>query len=140
MPTSTFRLATAGLLLVAAVAACGGAAASTAPATTVPTESATTAAESAPASAGSSSPVASADAAASATGTSTVNANSASTDELVAALTAAGVPNPDRWTREIEEYRPYPTDDPTLQKLQDNLAKYNPDPATLAGILSALQP
>jgi hypothetical protein len=38
------------------------------------------------------------------------------------------------------EYRPYPTDDPTLQKLQDNLAKYNPDAASLAAILAALQP
>jgi hypothetical protein len=40
----------------------------------------------------------------------------------------------------VTEYRPYPANDPTLQVLQDNLAKYNPDPATLAGILSALQP
>jgi hypothetical protein len=55
-------------------------------------------------------------------------------------LTAAGVPNADRWAKEVTEYRPYPADDPTLQVLQDNLAKYNPDPTTLAGILSALQP
>ena len=41
---------------------------------------------------------------------------------------------------EVTEYRPYPVDDSTLQVLQDNLVKYNPDPATLAGILSALQP
>jgi hypothetical protein len=69
-----------------------------------------------------------------------VSANDATTDELIAALTAAGVPNPDRWTREIEEYRPYDTSDPTLAKLQSELAKYDPDPATLAAILSALQP
>ena len=69
-----------------------------------------------------------------------VSANTASTDELVAALTAAGVPNADRWTREIEEYRPYDSSDPTLAKLQSNLAKYDPDPATLAAILSALEP
>lgn len=55
-------------------------------------------------------------------------------------LAAAGVPSPDRWAREIQEYRPYDTSDATLQKLQDNLAKDNPDPATLAAILSALQP
>ena len=69
-----------------------------------------------------------------------VSANTATHDELVAALTAAGVPNADRWAREVEEYRPYDLTDVTLQKLQDNLAKYDPDPATLAGILSALVP
>jgi hypothetical protein len=69
-----------------------------------------------------------------------VSANDASESELVAALTAAGVPNVDRWAREVMEYRPYATDDPTLQKLQDNLAKYNPDAATLAAILAALEP
>jgi hypothetical protein len=58
----------------------------------------------------------------------------------VAALTAAGVPAADRWAGEIEEYRPYDATDTTLQKLQDNLAKYDPDPATLAGILSVLVP
>ena len=69
-----------------------------------------------------------------------VSANSASESELVAALTAVGVPNADRWAREAMEYRPYPADDPALQKLQDNLAKYNPDAATLSGILAALEP
>ena len=71
---------------------------------------------------------------------STVSANTASRDQLVAALTAAGVPNPDRWATEIMEYRPYDASDPTLQHLQDQLAKYNPDPATLRGILSVLTP
>ena len=69
-----------------------------------------------------------------------VSANTATTDELIAALTAAGVARADRWAREIEEYRPYDTSDPTLQHLQDELAKYNPDPETLAGILSVLEP
>jgi hypothetical protein len=69
-----------------------------------------------------------------------VSANTATSEELVAALTAAGVPNADRWAREIEEYRPYDSSDPTLARLQSNLAKYDPDPATLAAILSALEP
>ena len=69
-----------------------------------------------------------------------VSANAASTAEIVAALEAAGVPNADRWAREVEEYRSYDTSDPTLQSLQDNLAKYHPDPETLAGILGAMQP
>ena len=76
----------------------------------------------------------------SATAVGKVSANTASQSEIAAALAAAGVPNADRWAREVTEYRPYPANDPTLQVLQDNLAKYNPDPATLAGILSALQP
>ncbi len=70
----------------------------------------------------------------------TVSANTATQDELAAALEAAGVPNADRWAREVIEYRPDATDDTTLQELQDNLAKYNPDPTTLAAILAALTP
>jgi hypothetical protein len=98
---------------------------------------ATTSSSTAASSAGSAS-VSSADPSTAAT--ARVSANTASESKLVAALTAAGVPNADRWAREVMEYRPYPTDDPTLQKLQDNLAKYNPDAATLAGILAALEP
>jgi hypothetical protein len=86
------------------------------------------------------SPAGSASPLASVTGGSTVSANTASREELVAALTAAGVPNADRWATEVMEYRPYATDDSTLQKLQDNLAKYDPDAATLAAILAALTP
>jgi ABC-type glycerol-3-phosphate transport system substrate-binding protein len=74
------------------------------------------------------------------TASAKVSANNASESELVAALSAAGVQNADRWAREVMEYRPYPTDDASLQKLQDNLAKYNPDAPTLAAILAALEP
>lgn len=68
----------------------------------------------------------------------TVDANTASVGEIADALDAAGVDNADRWAREVEEYRPYPTDDPDLTRLQQNLAKYNPGDETLARILSAL--
>jgi hypothetical protein len=67
-----------------------------------------------------------------------VNANTASVDQLQAALQAAGVPNADRWAREVDEYRPYPTDDPTFAKLRQNLAKYNPSPDVVEKIISAL--
>lgn len=70
----------------------------------------------------------------------TVSANTASTEELIAALEANGVASADRWAREIEEYRPYDASDPELTHLQDELAKYNPDPATLAAILEVLTP
>ena len=69
-----------------------------------------------------------------------VSANTASSAEIQAALTAAGVTNAARWTKEIEEYRPYPTDDPSLAKLRKELQKYNPSTDQLDKILSALQP
>jgi competence protein ComEA len=48
------------------------------------------------------------------------------------------VPNASRWVTEVQEYRPYPTDDPTFAKLRSNLAKYNPSADTLSRILAAL--
>jgi len=118
-----------GLALVALVAACssGAGATSTPGSASTPTAPA--------ASPAATTPAASTDVAA-----ARVSANSASQSEIAAALAAAGVPNADRWAREVVEYRPYDASDAALQKLQDNLAKYNPDPATLAGILSALTP
>jgi hypothetical protein len=69
-----------------------------------------------------------------------VSANTASAAEIQAALTAAGVSNPGRWTDEVMEYRPYDTGDPSLSKLKKELAKYKPDQETLNKILSVLQP
>jgi hypothetical protein len=69
-----------------------------------------------------------------------VSANSATEDEIAAALQAVGVPNPKRWAAEVLEYRPYPLDDLTLAKLRQNLAKYNPGQQILDKIVSALQP
>jgi uncharacterized protein with LGFP repeats len=129
-PRRAQRLA-AVLAIVTFLGACSGATTSPAPTSTDASSSPATTAASA---AGTSEPGAS-------TGSAQqVSASSASYDELVAALAAAGVPNAARWANEVMEYRPYPAEDPTLQRLQDNLAKYNPDPATLAAILSALAP
>ncbi|OBC00851.1 hypothetical protein A5784_19135 [Mycobacterium sp. 852013-50091_SCH5140682] len=69
-----------------------------------------------------------------------VSANTASEDDIAAALKAAGVSNPARWAEEVVEYRPYPADDPNLGKLRDNLAKYNPGQETVDKIVSALTP
>jgi anti-sigma factor RsiW len=66
------------------------------------------------------------------------DANTASVSELTAALSANGVPNAGRWAREVEEYRPYPTNDPTFTKLQQNLAKYNPGDDVVEKIIGAL--
>ena len=68
-----------------------------------------------------------------------VSANTASEEEIAVALESAGVSNADRWAEEVVEYRPYPTDDPNLTKLRDNLAKYNPGQET-DKIVSALTP
>ena len=123
MPRRTLTLIASSVLALV-VAACSGTAGA---ATLTPSPAAPTAA-------------ASTDATPGTAAVGKVSANTASEAEIAAALTAAGVPNADRWAREVTEYRPYPTDDPTLARLQDNLAKYQPDAATLAGILSALEP
>ena len=132
MTTPTTRLAricTAGLLALG-LAACGGS--TSTPASTAP---ATTTAASAPTSAGSAATSASAQPA-----VKKVSANTASEDEIAAALKSAGVSNPDRWADEVVEYRPYPADDPDLGKLRQNLAKYNPGQETTDKIVSALTP
>lgn len=127
MPT---RHALLGLTLVVAgtVAACGGgAAATTAPATT-----------SAPSSTASVEPSSEASVEASADASIKLDANTATQEELAAAFTAAGISNPDKWAREVAEYRPYPND-PTWAQLRQELGKYNIDPAVLEQIISLLQ-
>jgi hypothetical protein len=69
-----------------------------------------------------------------------VSANAASESEIEAALAATGVTNPARWAAEVVEYRPYPPDDPNLNKLRENLAKYNPGQETVDKIVLALTP
>lgn len=68
----------------------------------------------------------------------TVDANSATVAELTAAFEADGIANASRWAREVEEYRPYPTDDPTLAKLREELKKYNPSSEVVDQIVAAL--
>jgi DNA uptake protein ComE-like DNA-binding protein len=67
-----------------------------------------------------------------------VNANTASQEEVAQALAAGGVPNAARWAREVVEYRPYPTDDPSFAKLRQELAKYNPTPDVVDKIVASL--
>ncbi|MGI5492971.1 hypothetical protein [Microtetraspora malaysiensis] len=70
--------------------------------------------------------------------TGKVSANNAPENELVAALHAAGVPNPDRWAHEVIEYRPYAADDTKFTSLRKNLAKHKPGEKTINKIVSAL--
>ncbi len=74
----------------------------------------------------------------SATAGGKVNVNSASASELEAAFDAAGVTNARRWAREVEEYRPYPSD-PDYGKLRQELGKYNISPDILELIISTLE-
>jgi len=67
-----------------------------------------------------------------------VNANTATIAQLTEAFQAAGISNAARWAREVDEYRPYPTDDPSFAKLRSELAKYNPSPDVLQRILATL--
>jgi len=113
------------------LAACGGAAKSdasnataTTPVATATPASTTSAASTAAATAG--------------TTTTRASANNATATQLQAAFEAGGVPNASRWVVEVQEYRPYPVDDPTFAKLKSNLAKYNPSADTLGRILAAL--
>ena len=67
-----------------------------------------------------------------------LDVNTATQEEIAAAFTAAGIPNADRWAREVVEYRPYEAD-PTWTRLRGELGKYNIDPAVLEQILALLQ-
>jgi hypothetical protein len=120
MPTinSPLTMACTAILLTLGLGACGGSTA-----TPSATDSATNGAPSSTTSVG-----------------TKVSANTASEDEIAAALEDAGVSNPERWAEEVVEYRPYATDDPNLTKLRDNLAKYNPGQETTDKIVSALTP
>jgi hypothetical protein len=69
-----------------------------------------------------------------------VSANTASKNEIAAALTAAEVPNAERWADEVVEYRPYPANDSNLTRLRHNLAKYKPGQQTVDKIVSVLTP
>lgn len=136
----------------ALLVACGGAATSTtapatattaAPAASVARTSpaASAASASAPASAAASaaaSASSSSSAAASAKTVQKVNANTATVAEMQVAFEAAGISNAARWAREVEEYRPYPTNDPTFAKLRGELAKYNPGPGVVDQIIAVL--
>lgn len=55
---------------------------------------------------------------------SKVSANTATRAQMQATFEAAGIPNAARMAGEVEEYRPYPTNDPTFAKLRKELAKY----------------
>jgi len=67
-----------------------------------------------------------------------VNANTASIAEMQLAFEAAGITNAARWAREVDEYRPYPTNDPSFAKLRGELAKYRPSAKVLEKIIATL--
>ena len=108
--------------------ACGGAAGPTLTSTTAPIATAQQAVAS---------PATTAPASAT---TTMVSANAATNAELIAAFTAAGIPNPGSWAREVMEYRPYPASDPSFAKLRNELVKYNPPAGVVDKIVATLTP
>ena len=114
-------------------------AATPAPAATTaatPTTAPTRASSSTPAASPSTAPTAAATAAT--TAPAKVSANNATRAELQAAFTAAGITGAAQWAREVEEYRPYPTNDPNMAKLRQELAKYNPGSGVVDKIVATL--
>ena len=118
------RLASLSLVFAAALTGCSDPGADAPPAT--PTTAAPPAA-SAPASPDTASP-----------SVQTVDPNTATTEELTAALASAGVDNPERWAEEIQEYGPYTAEnlEPTLT---EELGKYGISDDQLSKVLSALK-
>jgi hypothetical protein len=111
-----------------AAASSSPAAASSSPAASPIAAASPVAAAGSPAAAAQASPAASAK----------VSANDASIAQLQQAFEAAGIPNAARWAREVDEYRPYPTNDPGFAKLRQELSKYNPSPDVLEKIIATL--
>ena len=126
----TLLMGLAGVVGALVLTACGGSTATSGTTTSAPPARST----SAPAASGG------APAASPATGSVTqrVNANTASVADLQRAFEAAGISSAARWAREVEEYRPYPTDDPSFAKLRRELAKYNPGPGVVDQIVATL--
>jgi ABC-type transport system substrate-binding protein len=118
------RLASLSLVLAAALTGCSSPGAD-APADSPP--AAAPPAASSPASTDTASP-----------SVQTVDPNTATTEELTAALASAGVDNPDRWAEEVQEYGPYTAEnlEPTLT---EELGKYGISQDQLSKVLSALK-
>jgi hypothetical protein len=123
--THRLALTCVTVVLTLAMAACGG--------STTPTGSA-------PAAAPTGSTGSSGGTGSSGSSATRVSANTASEEEVAAALESAGVSNAQKWAHEVVEYRPYPADDANLTALRDALAKYNPGQETTDKIVSALTP
>ena len=68
-----------------------------------------------------------------------LSANNATEEELKAAFEAAGIPNATEWAHEVEDYHLYPVDDTDFAKLRGDLAKYNPGPGVVDGIIALLE-
>lgn len=72
-------------------------------------------------------------------GAAKVSANTASKAELAQAFDTAGIPEAERWAGEVQEYRPYPADDPDFGKLRHELAKYHPAADVVDKIVATLK-
>ncbi len=124
MPVRLRTLAAPSLAFAIALGACSSGSAATSDTTVTTAATTTTAAAAADAT--------------TTTGTATVNANTSSKAELTAAFEAAGISNAARWANEVDEYRPYATNEPSFARLRKELAKYNPGAAVIDKIIATL--
>jgi phage-related minor tail protein len=68
----------------------------------------------------------------------TVDPNTATAEELTAALRSAGVDNAEKWADEVKEYSPY-TAENLEPKLTEELGKYDISQDQLRRVLSSLK-
>lgn len=138
---SLFVAVIGGLILLSA-AACsdssGPAASTTGAGNAAPTTAATSATTNSPATSAAQPATTGSTGATAATSGQKVSANNATAAQLQAAFEAAGIPSAAQWAKEVQEYRPYPANDPTMAKLRQNLAKYNPAAGVVDKIVATL--
>ncbi len=67
-----------------------------------------------------------------------LSANHPTKAELEAGYAEAGISNPPKWAREVDECRPYPEDDPGFAKLRRELTKYDPAAGVVNSIVELL--
>ena len=139
-PRMRALVATAGIASSLLLAACSSGAAPAPPASTSAPAQAPAATTAPSTSGGAATAPTTAPAPGGAATTAKVSANKASKDDLTKAFEAAGVPNAARMAGEVEEYRPYPTDDANLTKLRQNLVKYNLGAGVVDKMVSVLTP
>jgi ABC-type glycerol-3-phosphate transport system substrate-binding protein len=135
LPSSlSLRLAFAGAA-VAVLAACGGA---DDPSSTTGSSAAGSSASASTSDSSTSASTTESSSGGDAAASGTVSANEASVEELESAFEAAGIDNAAKWAHEVEEYRPYDTDDTSFTHLREELAKYNPSDGVVDDIVSTL--
>jgi ABC-type transport system substrate-binding protein len=129
MKNTPVLFASLSLVLVAALTGCSSPGGGSPAATSAPAAASSTASSTSPSVASS---------AATGTAVQTVDPNTATADDVTAALRSAGVDNPEKWADEVKEYAPY-TAENLQPKLTEELGKYDISQDQLRRVLSSLK-